>query len=177
MLCSCAEHQHETRRNTLVIADGNTSRTMGSFAQQREELASGANRTPNKLEPMAVPTKGQKYTSGAERACSVAQFAREYDRIRMLENGCSVQWLGRVTVFGRLQGGLERRAFVTTSTCCSTVRQEAKKDGVQQDGAPKEMDGMFTRRAQPSPDGRKEGFFERTLIRGAGAVDGSVIAS
>jgi hypothetical protein len=88
---------------------------------------------------MAVPTKGQKYTSGSERAYSVTLFAREYHSIRLLESWCFVRWLERVTVFGRLQGGLERRAFVATSMCCSTVRQEAKKDGVQQDAALKEM--------------------------------------
>lgn len=49
---------------------------------------------------------------------------------------------------------------------------EAKQDGVQQAWRP-ERDGMFTRRAQPSPDGRKEGFCQRTLNR---EIDAACIA-
>lgn len=118
-------------------------------------LAPGAMHLRDMSCQLAVPTEWQTSLGGT--ATGLVALDKGYCSVESLVIflPCAMPTRGaRPSLF---PSELKRRTFCRDSPARDRwMRLEAKQDGVQQ-AQRLERDGMFSRRAQPSPDGRKRG--------------------
>jgi hypothetical protein len=104
---------------------------------------------------MVGPADGPKHKCGTGHADNHGRIEPESRSIAQLRGWCLVRCRKESACPAVLRLSARRgESPVVMSLCCSDGL-EAKQDGVQQAWRP-ESDGMFARRAQPSPDGREK---------------------